>query len=124
MPGTALRGVVFGTVLAAALSGCEAPPSDIYVSGSQPGPAVGIVAVGNDEVGEPCHFQPAPTGAFGIGARRALALYCAYWGQPSGRIFELSDADAAHLDAVATSGSWRAYLDPRFACGAPTGTRI
>jgi CHAT domain-containing protein len=124
MPGTALRGVAFGTVLAAALSGCEAPPSDIYVSGSRPRPAVGIVAVGNDEIGEPCHFQPAPTGAFGTGARRTVDLYCGYWGEPSGRIFELSDADAAHLDAVATSGPWRTYLDPRFVCGAPTGTRI
>jgi CHAT domain-containing protein len=126
MPVIALKGLAFGTVLALALSGCEAPPSDIYVSGSQPGSAVTIVAVANDEVDEPCHFQPAPTSAIAIaiGARRAVALYCGYWGQPSGRIFELGDADAARLDAVATSGPWRAYLDSRFACGAPTGTRI
>jgi CHAT domain-containing protein len=124
VPGTALKGLAFGTVLASALSGCEAPPSNIYVSGSQPGAAVTIVAVGNDEVDEPCHFQPAPTGAFGIGARRGVALYCGYWDQPSGRIFELGDVDAARLDAVATSGPWRAYLDPRFVCGAPTATRI
>ena len=124
MPGTALRGLAFGTVLASALSGCEAPPSNIYVSGSQPGAAVTIVAVGNDEVDEPCHFQPASTGAFGIGARRAVALYCGYWDQPSGRIFELGDADAARLDTVATSGPWRAYLDARFVCGAPTATQI
>ena len=63
-------------------------------------------------------------GDFGIGAKRAADLYCGYWGQPSGRIFVLGDADAARLDALATSGPWRAYIDPRFACGPPTATRI
>jgi CHAT domain-containing protein len=80
--------------------------------------------VGNNQVGEPCHYQPAATGDFGVGTGRAVALYCGYWGQPSGRVFELSAADAARLNTLATSGPWRAYIDPRFACGPPTATRI
>ena len=112
VPGRALRRLVSWTVLvAAALSGCESPPPSVYVSGSQPTPVVAIVAVGNNQVGEPCHYQPASTGEFGIEAQRAAALYCGYWGQPSGRIFELGEADAARLYALATSGSWRSYID-------------
>jgi CHAT domain-containing protein len=53
-----------------------------------------------------------------------VALYCGYWGEPSGRIVELSDANVARLDNLATTGHWRDYLDARFACGAPTATRI
>jgi CHAT domain-containing protein len=126
VPGSALRRLVFATPLAAALSGsgCESPPPSVYVSGLQPTPEVAIVAVGNNQVGEPCHYQPASTGDFGIGAQRSVALYCGYWGQPSGRIFELGDADAARLDTLATSGRWRSYIEPRFACGAPDATRI
>jgi CHAT domain-containing protein len=32
--------------------------------------------------------------------------------------------DVVRLDTVATSGPWRAYIDPRFVCGAPTATRM
>jgi CHAT domain-containing protein len=124
MPGTALRGVALGMALAAALSGCESPPPSVYISGSQPASAVATVAAGNDQVGEPCHFQPTTAGDFGTSASRTVDLYCGYWGQPSGRIFELGDTNLARLDSLATSGPWRAYLDRRFACDAPTGTRI
>ena len=124
VPRIALSWLVLGTVLAAALSGCEAPPPSVYVSSSQAAPAVAVVAVGKNQVGEPCHYQPAATGDFGIGTGRAVALYCGYWGQPSGRIFELGDTGATRLDTLATSGPWRAYIDPRFSCGPPTATRI
>jgi len=126
LPRGTLRGLVFAAGLAAALSGsgCETPPPSAYVSGSQSAPAVGIVTVGNNQIGEPCHYQPVSGGDFGIGAKRAVDLFCGYWGQPSGRIFVLSDDDAARLDALATSGQWRTYINPRFACGAPTATRI
>jgi CHAT domain-containing protein len=126
LPGRTLRGLVFAAGLATGLSGtgCEAPSPSVYVSGSQPAPAVEVVAVGNNRVGEPCHYQPGSAGNFGISARRVVNLYCGYWGQPSARIFVLGDADAAHLDTLATSGPWRTYIDPRFACGAPTATRI
>src|SRR5262245_48227482 len=85
VPGRALRRLVPWAVLVAAAlfgSGCESPPPSAYVSGSQPTPAVAVVAVGNNQVGEPCHYQPASTAEVGIGAQRALALYCGYWGQP------------------------------------------
>ena len=124
LPGRTLSWLVFGAVLAAAVSGCESPPPSVYVSSSQAAAEVAIVAVGNNQVGEPCHYQPASTGDFGIGAQHALDLYCGYWGQPSGRIFELGDTGAASLDNLASSGPWRAYIDPRFACGPPTATRI
>jgi len=126
LPGGALRRSIAAAGLIAALlgSGCESPPPDVYVSGSKSAAAVDAVAVGSNQVGEPCHYQPVAGGDFGIGAKRAVDLYCGYWGQPSGRIFVLGDADAARLDALATSGPWRTYIDPRFACGAPTATRI
>jgi CHAT domain-containing protein len=126
LPGRALNASVFAAGLAAALSGagCESPPPSVYVSGAGAVPAVGVVAVGNNQVGEPCHYQPVSTSDFGIGARRVVNLYCGYWGQPSGRIFVLGDTDATRLDTLATSGPWRTYIDPRFACGAPTPTRI
>ena len=126
LPGGALRRLVFAAGLTAALfgSGCESPPPSAYVSGSQPAAAVEVVAVGNNQVGEPCHYQPVSGGDFGIGAKRAVTLYCGYWRQPSGRIFVLGDAEAVRLDGLATSGPWRTYINPRFACGAPTATRI
>jgi CHAT domain-containing protein len=126
LPGRALRALLVAVGLVAALfgSGCESPPPNVYVSASQQAPAAGIVAIGNNQVGEPCHYQPASSGSFGIGARRVVDLYCGYWGQPSGRIFVLSDTDAPRLDTFATSGPWRSYIDPRFSCGTPTATRI
>src|SRR6516225_528766 len=126
LPGGALRRLVFAAGLTAALfgSGCESPPPSAYVSGSQPASAVEVVAVGNNQVGEPCHYQPVSGGDSGIGAKRAVTLYCGYWRQPSGRIFVLGDAEAVRLDGLATSGPWRTYINPRFACGAPTATRI
>ena len=88
---TSLRWLAIGAVLVSAFWGCETPPSNTYVSGSQRA-AVTKRAVGNNEVDEPCHFRRLATGDFGIGARRAVALYCGNWQQPSGRIFELGDA--------------------------------
>jgi hypothetical protein len=126
MPGGALRRLVFAVVVAATLSGsgCESPPPSVYVSSSQSAPQAAVVAVGNNQVGEPCHYQQSPTGDFGIDAQQAVDLYCGYWGQPSGRIFELRDANTARLDTLAKSGPWRTYIDGRFSCGAPTATRI
>ena len=78
LPGGTLRRSVVAAGLIAALlgSGCESPPPDVYVSGSQPAAAVGVVAVGSNQVGEPCHYQPVSGGDFGIGAKRAVDLYC------------------------------------------------
>jgi hypothetical protein len=124
MPGTSLKQLLLGAVFAAAFASCESPPPNVYVSGSQTAAAVAVVAAGEDEVGEPCHFQSSLAGNFGTGARRTVDLYCGYWGQPSGRIFDLGDAAGVQLNNLAMSGPWRAYLDQRFACGAPTATRI
>src|SRR5215471_12677051 len=104
LPVRTLRRLVFAIGLGSALagSGCESPPPSAYVSGSQPAAAVEVIAVGNNQVGEPCHYQLGSGGDFGIGAKRAVDLYCGYWRQPSGRIFVLGDADAARLNVLAT----------------------
>jgi CHAT domain-containing protein len=124
VPRIALALVVFGAILVTALSGCESPPPDVYVSSAQAGLAASVVPIGSNQVGEPCHYQPLPVGDSGTRAGRAMALYCGYWGQPTGRVFELSDASTAQLDSLASSGLWRAYINPRFACGQPTAARI
>jgi hypothetical protein len=76
VPRTALSWRVCWIALATALFGCESPPPSVYVSSSQRVPAVAIVAVGSNQVGEPCHYQSSTTGDFGIGAQRAVNLCC------------------------------------------------
>ncbi len=109
--------------LALAMAGCAEPPPDAYVSGSATSSAA-AVPVGNNQVGEPCSYQPAPAGEFGVNGSRAVAIRCGSWDQPSGRVFELSGVEAASLRQAATGGPWRSYIDQRFACGAPTETRL
>jgi CHAT domain-containing protein len=116
--------MIVGTVLGAAVSGCQTPPPSAYVSEAQPASASEAVPIGSNEVGEPCNFRPLTNGDVGVGSHRAAALYCGNWQQPSGRIFELGDAAGGRLGTVAATGGWRNYLDSRFACGAPTETRI
>jgi formylglycine-generating enzyme required for sulfatase activity len=83
------------------------------------------VPVGDNEVGEPCRYRPASAGQFGVGSRRAFAISCGGWDQPSGRIFELNGAaDIATLRQLATTGPWWAYIDQRFSCGTPVETSI
>ena len=74
LPGGTLRRLVFAAGLGAALfvSGCEVPPQSAYVFGSQTAAAVEVVAVGSNQVGEPCHYQPVSGSDFGIGAKRAV----------------------------------------------------
>ena len=99
MPGAALKRLLLG-IAAVALAGCQSPPPSVYVSGSQPASAVAAIALGDNQVGEPCHFQAATAGDFGTGASRTVDLYCGYWGQPSGRVFELGDTSLGPVDAV------------------------
>jgi CHAT domain-containing protein len=124
LPVTARRWWIAGLALAlAGFTGCSEPPPDAYVSGAASGTAA-AVPVGANQVGEACSYQPAPAGEFGVGGQRAVAIRCGSWDQPSGRVFELSGGDAASLRQAATSGPWRTYIDQRFACGAPTETRL
>jgi hypothetical protein len=121
---SSLKWLVVGAVLVIGLSSCETPPPSAYVSEAQPASVGEAVPVGSNEVGEPCNFRPLTNGDIGVGSRRAAALYCGNWQQPSGRIFELGDAAGRQLGTFAASDGWRHYLDSRFACGTPTDTRI
>jgi CHAT domain-containing protein len=119
------RWLLLATALTFALAGCAKPPPEAYVTTAQTVSAAEAVAVGNNEVGEPCRYHTAPSGQFGVGGRSAVAIFCGTWEQPSGRIFELGGgAEPGHLRELATAGPWRSYVDQRFACGAPTETRI
>jgi CHAT domain-containing protein len=125
LPGTsaALSRLIFGSVAALALTGCESPPNRDYVAGSPSASAAGeAVAVGTDAVGEPCRYQQSPSGTIGTGARPEIGLYCGNWRQPSGRIFELSGV--ANQAAAVNAPSWRGYLDARFSCGPPVATHV
>lgn len=119
------RRLLLAAALTIDLAGCGKPPPEVYVTTAHTTTAGEAVAVGNNEVGEPCRYQTAPSGQFGVAGRSAVAILCGTWEQPSGRIFELSGtAEPVHLRELATMGPWRSYLDQRFACGAPTETRI
>ncbi len=117
------RSWLVAAVLGAAVAGCQTPPPQAYVAaGATATPAVPI---GNNEVGEACRYQITPGGDASLPWRQAAAIYCGDWEQPSGRVFELGDsANGGGLQAVATSGPWRTYVDQRFICGPPTRTRI
>jgi CHAT domain-containing protein len=119
-----LKWVIIAAGLGAVVSGCETPPPSIFVSEARPATTSEAVPVGGNQVGEPCSFRPLTNGDVGGFSRRAAAVYCGNWQQPSGRIFELGDAGSAQLGTLAASGGWRNYLDSRFACAAPTDTRI
>ncbi|PWS38069.1 hypothetical protein DFH01_01830 [Falsiroseomonas bella] len=94
------------------LGACNAPPPSAFVGG---GGAEGE-PVGNNTVGEACTQQRH--------ADRSADIYCGSWQQPSGRVRPAGAGGAAEMQALATSGPWRAGLDSRFACGAPRGTTI
>jgi len=112
-------------VLAGALFGCQNPPPEAYVSGTDKGDEASAVPIGNNDVGEPCRYQLVSGGGAEVGARREANIYCGPWEQPSGHVAELAEpGDPARLDAVARSGPWRAYIDQRFACDAPVPTHM
>ncbi|MBV9553887.1 MAG: CHAT domain-containing protein [Alphaproteobacteria bacterium] len=110
---------------AAALAGCEKPPPEAFISTSkgEAGQAAAAVPVGNNDAGEACRYQLAAPGSTGVSSRRDALLYCGNWEEPSGRIFDLGDAGSTGgVGSVVASGTWRAYVEQRFACGAPSST--
>lgn len=110
--------------LAAALAGCDAPPPEYYASAGRPGGgSATAVPIGKNQAGEPCRYQLIAGG--GSIAGREATIYCGNWDQPSGRVFDLAEGtDQGRLQALATSGAWRADIEKRFACGAPMPTTI
>jgi CHAT domain-containing protein len=113
-------------ILAAAAAGCDRPPPEAFVTDSK-GSAQTAAAVpaGTNDAGETCRYQLAAPGSAGVSSRRDAMVYCGNWEEPSGRIFDLGDtATAGSPAAVVASGTWRAYVDQRFACGPPSSTAI
>src|SRR5579864_8590782 len=107
-----------------AMAGCQGPPPDVYVSGSS-AQATAAVPVGNNAVGEACRYRLAASDQSELPSRRAAEVLCGRWEQPSGKIFEVAGGgDAAALQRLAAAGTWRAYLDERFACQPPTPTQV
>jgi len=83
------------------------------------------VPIGPNEVGEPCRYQLRAGGTGVSSSQKDTTIYCGNWGQPSGRIFDLGEANTTQSRAaLARGGPWRVYLDQRFACGAPLQTEI
>ena len=108
-------------LLAACLGGCDRPPADAYVDPSAIGAKTGAqVAIGKNAVGEAC-TQTATEDAEG---GRAAAVYCGTWQQPSARVRSAGAGSSADLVRLAAAGSWRAGIDARFRCEAPTDTTI
>lgn len=111
-------------LLASFTAGCEGPPPEVYVT-SAGKVSASAVPIGTNEVGEPCRYQLTSGSLGGVPSRREAVLFCGDWEQPSGHIAEIAQgSDPAQLTALASGGPWRTYIDQRFACGAPTPTRL
>ena len=118
------RGWLIPLVLSAAVAGCERPPPEAFVGGSKEATTAAAVPAGTNEAGETCRYQLVGAGSQGVTSQRDAVIYCGNWEEPSGRIFDLGDAGSAGSPAsLVASGSWRAYVDQRFACGAPSEAR-
>ena len=106
------------TALAAAsallLAGCVAPSPSDYIGG---GPGTAGVDVGRNASGEACTQQQTAGG-------QASDIFCGSWEQPSAHVRRGESADASALSELATASPWRAGLDARLACAAPSATTI
>lgn len=105
------------------LAACSEPPPDSYVTRTSN--ATAGEPAGNDARNEACQVQPGRAISADRNVLRAREVFCGGWTQPAARVLELSgSATDADLDALASSGLWRTWLDQRVACGAPTRTTI
>ncbi len=96
------------------LAACQRPPASAYVTTHN----TALVALGSNEVGEPCTQDAGP------GAREA-AISCGKWDQPAAHAVGGDPASPDTLQALASSGPWRARLDQRLSCEtAPVPTSV
>ena len=109
------------------LAACAVPPPDAYVEprgGATARQAAGEPA-GADARGGTCLAQPAGPPPADLPVLRAREAFCGGWSQPSARVTELQGpTDAARLDALASGGLWRTWLEQRVTCGAPEATTL
>jgi CHAT domain-containing protein len=114
------RSGLFGML--ALLGACTAPPPEAYVAGGE-GRVVRGEPAGNDARGEACLVQPGRAPAADAAPRRVQEVFCGGWTQPAARVIELGPG-AGSLDALASGGLWRSWLDQRFACEVPQRTTV
>lgn len=109
-------------LVAGMLAAYDTPTPEAFVTSTGKQVAT-AVPTGINEVGEPCRYYQLASSI--IGGQRDAVIYCGNWEQPSGRVSELAEmASPGQLNEVIGSGSWRACVDQRFACGAPVQMRI
>ncbi len=110
-------------LLMLALFGCTRPPEGAYVTAT---PGSGPVdPAGKDARGEDCTAQGGAALPADLPVARSREVYCGGWTQPAARVVQLRGAvDAARLDALASGGLWRTWLDQRVACAAPQATTL
>lgn len=105
------------------LLACTEPPPDAYVTTSAT--ATAGEPAGTDARNEACQAQPGRAVPADRPVLRTREVFCGGWSQPAARVVEMSGSTtAADLDGIAASGLWRAWLDQRVNCGAPTRTTI
>lgn len=103
-------------LLGVGLTGCVRPPPEAYLGGHAGGGSTEALAVGRNAAGESCTQQSAGT--------EQVDIFCGSWEQPSAHVARSGPADPEALIGIATASPWRAALDTRFVCGAPTSTKI
>jgi len=75
---------------------------------------------GADAKGGDCFARSAATVPAELPILRTREVFCGGWSQPAARVVQLRGAvDAAQLEALATGGVWRSWLEQRVSCGAP-----
>lgn len=109
-----------GLLLLLALAACQPPPDSAYVASSG---VVTSTPAGQDARGEACTVQPGRASPTDTTPLQTREVFCGGWTQPAARLIDLPSG-AGSLEALATGGAWRNWVDQRYLCTAPTPTRI
>ena len=75
------------------------------------------LSLGQNTSGESCNLLPS-------GANGSFDMFCGTWQQPAARISDAGPGNTASLMSIATDSPWRAGINDRFDCNAPTTTTI
>jgi CHAT domain-containing protein len=111
----------FGLLTALALIGCQNPPASVMRDHSTDADiAAAEQPAGKNQVGEACRYRPSQD-AGGAGTGASVDVFCGTWQQPSGHVVEGQSASGG-LASAAMQGTWRAGIDQRLNCGAPSNT--
>jgi CHAT domain-containing protein/tetratricopeptide (TPR) repeat protein len=111
-----MRGSAILLLVLASIAGCHTPPPSAYVHGTGVEKPTDQISLGTNAAGEACVQNP--TGV------RGADVFCGTWQQPSARVEFGGAASAADLPAQSSGGVWRAGIDARMQCDAPSPTTI